>query len=223
MKQETSATVRIETSAECKASVPDWLGEMALIAQHLKQQGVLAGINAGVRQVRGRMGRYEVIDFVAMLLGYASSAERTLEGYAERLRPFGAVLMGLFERAAAPHRTTLSRFVAAVEEATVEALRRIFVADLLARPLTSEGVGWLQDRSGQQWQMFDVDGTRQAGRQRAVPQTDDLPKGQRRLTKVCRAGYLGRKRGEVVRTRTTVAHSHSHQWLGTFSGSGNGD
>jgi hypothetical protein len=223
MDQETSASVRVETNAESKPSVPGWLGEMALIAQHLKQQGVLAAIDERVRLVRGRMGSYEVIDFVAMLLGYASSEERTVEAYAEGLRPFGAVLMGLFERAKLPHRTTLSRFLAAMEEATVEALRRLFVADLLARPLTGEGVGWLKDRSGQGWQMFDVDGTRQAGRQRAVPQTVDLPEVQRRLTKVCRAGYLGRKRGEVVRTRTTVAHSHSHQWLGTFSGSGNGD
>jgi hypothetical protein len=223
MNQETNAAVYIETKAESKPSVPGWLGEITLMAQHLKQQGVLAAIHERVRLVRGRMGTYEVIDFVAMLLGYASSEERTLEAYAERLRPFGAVVMGLFERAKLPHRTTLSRFLADVEAATVEALRRLFVADLLARPLTTEGVGWLKDRSGQTWQMFDVDGTRQAGRQRAVPQTADLPEVQRRLTKVCRAGYLGRKRGEVVRTRTTVVHSHSHQWLGTFSGSGNGD
>src|SRR5690348_13098133 len=34
---------------------------------------------------------------------------------------------------------------------------------------------------------------------------------------------LRRKRGEVVRTRTTILQAHTHQWLGTFSGSGNGD
>jgi len=223
MNQETRAAVSIETSGESKPSVPSWMGEMTLLAQHLKQQGVLAAIDKGVRLVRGRIGTYEGIDFVAMLLGYASSEERTLERYAERLRPFGAVLMGLFGRAKLPDRTTLSRYLRAVDEPTVEALRRLFVADLLARPVTGEGPGWLKDRSGQQWQMFDVDGTRQAGRQRAVPQTADLPGVRRRLDRVCRAGYLGRKRGEVVRTRTTVAHSHSHQWFGTFSGSGNGD
>jgi len=41
--------------------------------------------------------------------------------------------------------------------------------------------------------------------------------------KVCAPGYSGRKRGEVVRTRTTVLQSHTHEFLGTFSGSGNGD
>lgn len=193
MKPEAKVIVGIEASAETKPSVPSWFAEIALIAQHLKQQGVLAGISEGVRLVRGRMGTYEVIDFVAMLLGYASSGERSVEAYAERVQAFGTVLMGLFERAEMPHRTTLSRFLAAVEAATVEALRSLCMADLLARPLTGEGPGWLKDRNGQVWQLFDVDGTRQAGRQRAVPQTADLPEVQRRLAKVCRAGYLGRR------------------------------
>jgi hypothetical protein len=43
------------------------------------------------------------------------------------------------------------------------------------------------------------------------------------MVPVCQPGYLGRKRGEVVRTRTTIAQSHTHQWLGTFGGAGNGD
>jgi hypothetical protein len=223
MDQEPTVAISIETSGDSQPSVPGWVGELTLLAQHLKQQGVLDRINEQVRLVRGRMGTYEVMDFVALLLGYASSEERTLEGYSQRVQPFERVVMGLFERAKLPHRTTLSRFLAAMEAATVEALRGLFMADLVARPLTGEGVGWLKDRQGQAWQMFDVDGTRQAGRQRAVPQTADLPRVQRRLMKVCRAGYLGRQRGEVVRTRTTVVHSHSHQWVGTFGGSGNGD
>jgi len=46
------------------------------------------------------------------------------------------------------------------------------------------------------------------------------------LDEVYAPGYLGRKRGEAVRTRTTVLQAHTHQWLGTFSGAsgaGNGD
>jgi hypothetical protein len=59
-----------------------------------------------------------------------------------------------------------------------------------------------------------------------LPCTSDLPPAQRRLDKVCAPGYLGRKRGEAVRTRTTVLQAHTHQWVGTFSGisgAGNGD
>jgi hypothetical protein len=45
----------------------------------------------------------------------------------------------------------------------------------------------------------------------------------RRFEHVCAPGYQGRKRGEVVRTRTVVLQAHTHQFLGTFGESGNGD
>src|SRR5260370_14838278 len=64
-------------------------------------------------------------------------------------------------------------------------------------------------------------GTRQAARQRALPQGPDVPPAQRRLQAVCAPGYTGRKRGEVVRTRTTLLQAHTHQWLGTFGKAGN--
>src|SRR5713226_4634277 len=66
-------------------------------------------------------------------------------------------------------------------------------------------------------------GTRQAARQRALPQSPDLPPPQRRLQAVCAPGYTGRKRGEVVRTRTTLLQAHPHQWLATFGNAGNAD
>jgi hypothetical protein len=77
------------------------------------------------------------------------------------------------------------------------------------------------DRAGQQWVVFDIDGTREAARQRALPRTADRPAPQRRLTDLCAPGYTGRKRGEVVRTRTTAFQVHTHQWLGTFGNPGN--
>ena len=70
--------------------------------------------------------------------------------------------------------------------------------------------------------MIDVDGTKQAARQRALPATEDLPAAHRRFDRVCAPGYLGRKRGEVLRTRTTILQAHTHQWLGTFGNPGNG-
>jgi hypothetical protein len=44
----------------------------------------------------------------------------------------------------------------------------------------------------------------------------------RRLDEVCAPGYRGRKRGQVVRTRTAVSQAHSYQWLGSFGNRGNG-
>jgi hypothetical protein len=38
----------------------------------------------------------------------------------------------------------------------------------------------------------------------ALPQTEALPAPHRRFDQVCAPGYQGRKRGEVVRTRTVI-------------------
>jgi hypothetical protein len=89
--------------------------------------------------------------------------------------------------------------------------------------VAGELLGGLGDHQGHRLLVFDVDATRQAARQRALTTAPEFPQPRRRLTKVCASGYLGRKRGEVVRTRTTVLQAHTQQWLGTFSGAGNGD
>jgi hypothetical protein len=220
---------------EVKADVPDdqkgrqydVFEEVTVIAQYLRHLGVLATIEERVCFARRRFGHYDLIDFTVVLLGYAISGERTLEAFYERVQPFAVPFMALFGRERLPHRSTLSRFLAALDQAPVEALRTLFLEDLLARPLEKEEkTGGLWGRQGTQWLVFDVDGTRQAARQRALPCTPDLPPAQRRLDEVCAPGYTGRKRGETVRTRTTVLQAHTHQWVGTFSGAsgaGNGD
>jgi hypothetical protein len=131
--------------------------------------------------------------------------------------------MALFERDQLPARSTLSRFLAALTEAPVETLRTLFLDDLLSRPLTHDKqTGNLLDRKGHSWMVFDIDGTREAARQRALPKGEDLPPAFRRLDEICAPGYTGRKRGEVVRTRTTISQAHSYQWLGSFGNRGNG-
>ncbi len=121
-----------------------------------------------MRFARRRFGRYEVIDFAVVLIGYALSGEPTLKAFYERLLPFGEVFMALFGRHRLPSRSALSRFLAALDQATVEALRTRFQNDLVARkPFDSPGGLW--DRFGQHWVVVDVDGTRAVARQRALP------------------------------------------------------
>ncbi len=83
------------------------------------------------------------------------------------------------ERDQLPSRSALSRFLAALTEVPVEALRTLFLDDLLSRPLSNASsekqTGGLVDRAGTSWVVFDIDGTREAARQRALPQSDDLP------------------------------------------------
>ena len=68
-----------------------------------------------------------------MLIGYALSGEPTLKVYYERLQSFAPAFMALFGRCGLPHRATLSRFLAALDESFVEALRGVFLHDALAR------------------------------------------------------------------------------------------
>ncbi len=193
-------SVIIQTSAEPVLSAPSWFGEVVLIAKHLQKHGVLAKISEQVRFARKRFGRYDVIDFVVVLFGYAISGERTLEEFYQRLQPFAVPFMALFARDRLPSRSALSRFLAALTETPVEALRTLFRDDLLSRPISNETqTGGLADREGGEWVVFDIDGTREAARQRALPQTEELPPPFRRLDDVCAPGYRGRKRGQVVR------------------------
>ena len=217
------STVIIQTSSHSVPSTPCWFGEVAVIAHYLRRLGVLEAICEQVRFARRRFGHYEVIDFLAVLVGYAVSGEHTLEAFYEHLHPFAAAFMALFGRDRLPARSTLSRFLAALTPEPVEALRTLFLEDLLSRQVVKEEQpGGLWDRAGTHWLVFDVDGTREAARQRALPQTPDRPAPHRRLRELCAPGYTGRKRGEVVRTRTTVLQMHTHQWLGTFANPGNG-
>jgi len=220
-----SKAVEIQTSPQSVPSTPSWLGEVTIAAHYLTYLGLLERIAERVRFVRRRFGIYDVIDFVVVLIGYALSGEPTLKTFYERLHPFATPFMALFGRNKLPSRSALSRFLEAIDQPTVEALRALFQEDLVSRPLTQQdehGAG-LRDRCGELWKAFDADGTRQAARQRALPHTPDLPPASRRMDKVCAPGYSGRKRGEVVRTRTTLLLAHTHQWFATFAGAGNGD
>ena len=214
--------VTIQITPQSAPSPPSWLGEVAAFAQVLTHVGILSAIQEQVCFARARFGQYDVVDFVAVVIGYVLSGEPTLLAFYERLAPFVEPFMALFGRNQLPHRSTLSRFLAALDQPTVEALRALFHKDLLARsPFSSPG--GLFDRTGAEFLVIDVDGTRQAARQRALPQTEALPAPHRRFDQVCAPGYQGRKRGEVMRTRTIILQAHTHQFLGTFGGPGNGD
>ncbi len=218
----TDPVVQIQVDPTNTPSTPSWFGEVVVVTHALQRHGILKAIEERVRFVRARMGKYELIDFVAMLIGYAVSGEPTLRAFCERVQPFASAFMALFGRADFPTPPTLSRYLAVLDQPCVEALRTLFLEDLLARSPFGTLPGGLWDRLGGHWLLMDVDGTKHAARQRALPATPDLPPAHRRFDRVCAPGHLGRKRGEVVRTRTTILQAHTHQFLGTFGNPGNG-
>src|SRR5579859_7157786 len=122
----------LQTTPQSVPCTPPWFGEMVLMARHLGKQGVLARISERVRFARRRFGHYEVIDFLAVLFGYAISGDRTLEEFYQQLQPFAVPFMALFERDRLPSRSALSRFLAALTEEPVESLRTLFLDDLLS-------------------------------------------------------------------------------------------
>jgi hypothetical protein len=214
----TPSSVQIQIAPEAVPTTPCWLGEVAIVAEILKTYGLVNLIETKVQFARARFDQYDLIDFVAVLIGYALSGEPTLQAFSTRLAPFSTLFMALFDRSCLPHRSTLSRFLSALDQPSVDALRSLFQDDLVARTPLGSPAGGLWDRLGNPWFVIDVDGTKQAARQRALPQTSQLPAPHRRFDRVCAKGYFARKRGQVGRTRTTVLQPYTHQWLGTFSG-----
>ncbi|MBO0793281.1 MAG: hypothetical protein J2P36_20345 [Ktedonobacteraceae bacterium] len=118
-----------------------------MFAHCLTHEGILKAIREQERFARARMGTYELIDFVAVVIGYVLSSEPTLEAFYERLAPFAEPFMSLFERNQLPHRSPLSRYLSALDQPTVEVLRTLFQEDRLSRtPFASPG--GLFDRTG---------------------------------------------------------------------------
>ncbi len=154
--------IEVQTTAENRPSVPAWFAEGdhgSLLGDKRSSGSLCPGL---VRLVRGRFGNYEPIDFLALRLRYAMSGERTLSDFFVGVAPFETAFMALFGRRCLPHRSSLSRFLAAVDRPCLEAFRTLFQQHGLADGWTPETIGGLWDRQGRRFIVFDVDATRQA-------------------------------------------------------------
>jgi len=83
-------------------------------------------------------------------------------------------------RASLPHRSSLSRFLADVDHPCLEAFRRLFEQGSFVEGWTKDSIGGIWDRQGRRYIVFDIDATRQAARQRALPCDATLPSPRRR-------------------------------------------
>lgn len=118
--------VAVEAVEAERLRVPSWFREAVMLGQYWLESG-LVGYLEEVRVERGRMGRYEVADFVLLLNSYAVSGEKTLADFFKSIAPVKEVMMGLWGRplagisksAACPSASSLSRFLAAVTPAAI--------------------------------------------------------------------------------------------------------
>jgi hypothetical protein len=134
------------------------------------------------------------------------------------------VLMSQWGRDRCPSASSLSRFLGCVGGSAVESLRALFESDLHRNSVRVQQKLGVFDRVQDHAVVFDLDGTVCAVRQRSIatdPRHD--PPVVRRSEGVCAPGYKGRKRGEVIRNRTTVCVAQTGEWLGTYGSAGNGE
>ena len=164
------------------------MGEVGAVAQVLSHEGILKALQEHVQFARARFGHYDLIDFAVVLIGYTLSGAPTIKAFYEQLLPFAEVFMALFGRHHLPDRSTLSRFLAALDPPTLEALRTLFEQDLVKRTSPATSPGGLWDRLGNRWLVVDVDATKQAARQRALPQLKSHPSPHRRFEQVAAPG-----------------------------------
>src|SRR6266700_3839346 len=114
MNSIADGSVIVQTSADSLPCPPPWWGELVLLSQHLRKQGILSRLTEGIRFERRRFGHYELIDFLVVLFGSAVSSEHTLEGFYEAVQPWAHPFMALFGRDRLPSRSALSRALAAL-------------------------------------------------------------------------------------------------------------
>jgi hypothetical protein len=170
------SSVTIQTTPEPNFSTPSWFGEVVVISSYLRKHGVLSKINEQVRFTRKRFGRYDVIDFLAVLFGCAISGERTDGGSSTRgfsplpslSWPCLSVIDCLLVQ---PSRAFWQRS----PRLQSKRCARSFLMICSRVPLRETAqTGGLVDRKGDNWMVFDIDGTREAARQRALPEARQL-------------------------------------------------
>ncbi len=214
--------VALSTSPSSVPVEPPWTSEALLLLDRLRTTGLWSQLLHAFRLPRGKAGDYEPADYTLVLILYAISGAPTLRPFFDQLTSVAALLARHLGRRTLPSRTALSRFLKDCTAEAVDRVRALLFTDLLTHGLRGNSLGGLVDRAGATHVFIDVDGTRQVARQRALRADDAYPPAKRRLTRLCAPGYTGRKRGEAVRTRTSVQQAHTREWIDTRGAPGNG-
>ncbi len=214
--------VRRKVKQKTEERLPDWLNEGASMLTWLSAHDRLKSIEPSVRI--HRQGGYCGLDvFIVLVLYYSLAKRSALRGFCERIRPYRKQLAALVGRETLPSSASVSRALKSAEASLSRAS---------ALPLLMNGVEakrfleWpecqLRDTHGVGYHVFDFDHICEGVYRRALPIGEDLPQGKRRSDGYAAPGYLGRKRGDVKRTRSSLQHAGSSLWLGGHVSEGNG-
>ncbi|MBA2321083.1 MAG: hypothetical protein H0V89_08005 [Deltaproteobacteria bacterium] len=217
-------TVRESKSCEQpKNEIPARLTEAALLLDTLNAAGTVDAI--ALRCLIRREGGYCGADVVLFLLAYfACGANTGLKRFYQSALPWWSRLAAMGGRVQMPSPPAMSRALSSVQSDEMQAFHRWFLTEALdLGPLLTHPVVQHRDAKGRPWHVFHFDPTSPALRQRALPAREGLPDGQRRAAPLCKAGKSGRKRGEVLFTRSVLQHAGSGLWLDMCVEAGHGE
>jgi hypothetical protein len=215
-----TAPAEVGASAQTQLDAPPWFCRAAVMLQYLLQCGLGLPLLASFVVPRGRASDYDTGDFVLQLLAFACSNEPNIKAFYKASSPIRDALVALWSRRKQPSRSALGRFLRAVSGSALKPLQRFLLDDLLAHGVPpTDG---LSTRTGTSYLVFDGDGTREAIRRRSVRGGEDHPPALRRAINSFAPGFLGRKRGEEVRSRFVLMQAHTQEWLGGWLTPGNG-
>lgn len=164
-----------------------------------------------------RAGAYEPVDVVLFLMCFFASSPRgtSLGDFGSSSGAHGHELAAVGGRVRWPHQSSVSRALDAVGMSVARG-----AADKLLTATAQVSVGarlsqhtGYRDGLGRPWWTFFWDTTVEATRKRALPAADGLPEALRLADGLAAAGYAGRKRGERVYARSTVADATTGSWI----------
>jgi len=201
------------------------LNEYVGIVEYLREANILEEIPDRLRL--DRTSGYDGFDLITALLVFVSCirAYPSLGKLCYFVRRFhNRSVAGIVGRKDFPSQPSMSRMFAVVENSQVDELERWLLIDALdGSALWNDESVLHRDCTGHGWHVFSFDHTSTVLRLRALPEGPDLPHPNRHTDGFAKAGYPGRKRGQVMVSRGTLQHRGTRLWHGLTLGPGNGD
>lgn len=123
--EEISVATVLATSTPAPTPPPS-LSELAAWARVFWDSWMVMAVCSTVHVPFHRAGLYCVLDMLLVLLAHACANHRFVRETLREFRPFAPALMALWARDAMPSQSQLSRWLARIDDAAVEAWRTLF-------------------------------------------------------------------------------------------------
>lgn len=220
------APIDLSVTSVREADTPDLptsLNEFAVISTWAQQTGLLDELTSRLKL--DRSSGYQGIDVFLFVLAFLSAQHKSdsFGRFARRTAEVGDELAGLGGRVKWPAQASVSRALTSAVASNVSEFSTYLLCEAVdLGGLLGHEATMSFDASGQPWHVFDFDPTRHVTRERALPESDDLPEAERTGRRLGEPGYTGRKRGSVVVSRPTLQHRGSRLWCGLELHAGSG-